>query len=565
MIQCPNCGGGLKFDIQSQQLKCDSCNSLFDPYSVKSTSAEEETEYSVTVFRCPQCGGEICSTEETAAAFCSYCGSSNVLESRVSKEKKPELIIPFKKTKAECENLFEKFIKKAIFAPASYRRAGRADSFRGIYMPYWLYDMSQKGDVNIASSSSHRSGDYIITDHYLLRGHLDNYYNGVSYDASSTFADDISSDIAPYNVQDITTFNPTFLAGYYADLADVGVETYRDTAIGLAQESTYNYLRKSSPMAHESFENPKEAVKAGIKTNVNVTRSAMFPVWFMSYRNRDRVAYATVNGQTGKVSADIPMSIPKYLLCALGISAGFFALFQMLFTITPKLLVFIVSILGLIAALIYGKEMKKLASMENHDEDLGMLARERRVEEKRRARAQAQKGASFDGQPQEAYVITQNDLKRQKREKSKKKKAKKDTAGSLAWLITLILVIIVGTSIFGNALESLFEGDFGLGGAIVALIFLIITIVSAINAKKSINDMYSINGLPASLWTVVSLACIMIVSFWSPIDDRIYYGAAILAMIGIILNIIGIIRGYNLLSMRPLPQFEMYQGGDDRA
>ena len=90
-------------------------------------------------------------------------------------------------------------------------------------------------------------------------------------------------------------------------------------------------------------------------------------------------------------------------------------------------------------------------------------------------------------------------------------------------------------------------------------------LICVINAKKSINDMYSINGLPASLWTVVSLACIMIVSFWSPIDDRIYYGAAILAMIGIILNIIGIIRGYNLLSMRPLPQFEMYQGGDDRA
>ena len=220
MVQCPNCGGGLRFDIQSQQLKCDSCNSLFDPYSVKSTSAEEETEYSVTVFRCPQCGGEICSTEETAAAFCSYCGSSNVLESRVSKEKKPELIIPFKKTKAECENLFEKFIKKAIFAPASYRRAGRADSFRGIYMPYWLYDMSQRGDINVPTSTSHRSGDYIITDHYMMSGTLDNYYNGVSYDASSNFADDISSDIAPYNVKDITTFNPSFLSGYSYQTSD---------------------------------------------------------------------------------------------------------------------------------------------------------------------------------------------------------------------------------------------------------------------------------------------------------------------------------------------------------
>ncbi|MCR5633155.1 MAG: zinc ribbon domain-containing protein [Eubacterium sp.] len=565
MIQCPNCGGGLKFDIQSQQLKCDSCNSLFDPYSVKSTSAEEETEYSVTVFRCPQCGGEICSTEETAAAFCSYCGSSNVLESRVSKEKKPELIIPFKKTKAECENLFEKFINKAIFAPTSYRRAGRADSFRGIYMPYWLYDMSQRGDVNIASSTSHRSGDYIITDHYMLRGHLDNYYNGVSYDASSTFADDISSDIAPYNVKDITTFNPSFLAGYYADLADVGVDTYKNTAIGLAQESTYNYLRKSSPMAGQGFDSPKETVKSGIRTNINVTRSAMFPVWFMSYRNRDRVAYATVNGQTGKVSADIPMSIPKYLALALGVAIGLFAILQMLFTITPKILLVIVSILGLISALSYGKEMRKIASLENHDDDLGMLDRERRIEEKKRARTQAQKGASFDGMDEEAYVITQNDIKRQKREKHKTKKAKQKTAGSLAGIITVFLFVLVGFSIFGNVLKTLVDGNSGLVTGVISLILLIIVIISAVNAKKSINDMYSVNGLPASIGSVIALLCIMIVSFWNPIDDRIWYAAAIVSMVAIIVNIIGIIRGYNLLSMRPLPQFEMYQGGDDRA
>ena len=565
MIQCPNCGGGLKFDIQSQQLKCDSCNSLFDPYSVKSTSAEEETEYSVTVFRCPQCGGEICSTEETAAAFCSYCGSSNVLESRVSKEKKPELIIPFKKTKAECENLFEKFINKAIFAPTSYRRAGRADSFRGIYMPYWLYDMSQRGDVNIASSTSHRSGDYIITDHYMLRGHLDNYYNGVSYDASSTFADDISSDIAPYNVKDITTFNPSFLAGYYADLADVGVDTYKNTAIGLAQESTYNYLRKSSPMAGQGFDSPKETVKSGIHTNINVTRSAMFPVWFMSYRNRDRVAYATVNGQTGKVSADIPMSIPKYLALALGVAIGLFAILQMLFTITPKILLVIVSILGLISALSYGKEMRKIASLENHDDDLGMLDRERRVEEKKRARAQAQKGASFDGMDEEAYVITQNDIKRQKREKHKTKKAKQKTAGSLVGIITVFMFVLVGFSIFGNVLKTLVDGNSGMVTGVISLILLIIVIISAVNAKKSINDMYSVNGLPASIGSVIALLCIMIVSFWNPIDDRIWYAAAIVSMVAIIVNIIGIIRGYNLLSMRPLPQFEMYQGGDDRA
>ena len=569
MVQCPNCGGLLKFDIASQKMKCDSCSSLFEPYAFDAQGAEETTEYEVTVFRCPQCGGEITSTDETAAGFCSYCGASNVLESRLSKEKKPELIIPFKKTKQDCTTAFEHFIKKAIFAPKAYREAGRADSFRGIYMPYWLYDMSQRGDINIPTSTSHRSGDYIITDHYMMRGKLNSYYNGVSYDASSTFADDISSDIAPYNVKDITQFSPSFLSGYYADLADVGVGVYKETAIDLAQESTYNYLRKSSPMAHQSFDSPKERVKSAIRTNVNVTRSAMFPVWFMSYRNKDRVAYATVNGQTGKVSADVPMSIPKYFMCALAIAAVLFAVFQMFFTITPKILVLLVGIIALISVLSYSSEMKKIVSLENYDDDLGMLERERKVEEKKRARAEAQKGAAFEGTQGatgDAYVVTKNDLKRAKKDESKKKKAQKKSGGMLTWIIIICLVFVFGGAFFTDGLASLLDtGNLGIGFGIAMLVLLIIALISTINAGKSISQMRTKMGLPASICSTVSLALITIIVFMNSINDTLYYIIAIIAMVGVILNILGIIRGYNYLAMRPLPQFDIYQGGDDRA
>ena len=570
MIQCPGCGGALKFDIRSQLMMCDSCSTTYDPKNFSSGgTAEEETEYNVTIFRCPNCGGEIASTDETAAAFCSYCGSSTILESRISKEKKPQLIIPFKKTKQDCTNAFERFIKKAIFAPGSYRQAGKAESFRGIYMPYWLYDMSQRGDINIATSTSHRSGDYIITDHYMMKGTLDNYYNGVSYDASSSFADDISSAIAPFSVKDIVPFNQSYLSGFYADIADVGVGTYKDIATDLAQESTYNYLRKKSPMAGYPFDTPKERVKSSIRTNINVTRSAMFPVWFMSYRNRDRVAYATVNGQSGKVSADVPMSVPKYFVCAIGIAAVLFAIFQMIFTITPNLLALIVSIFGLVSVLSYGSEMKKIVAKENYDDDLGMQAKEALIEEKKRQRVQAQAGAVFDDTGVGnggAYVLTKNDIKRAKKDKAKHKKADQKSGNFLGIIVFIVFAFIMGGSFLASVLESVFDNaSISAASGFLALIFLIISIVSVVNATKNISRMKSKNGLPASIFTTISLLIIMIIGFWNPPNDSIYYGAVVIAGIGIIINILGIIRNYNLLAMRPLPQFEMYQGGDDRG
>ena len=562
MAKCPSCGGMLRFDIPSQQMKCDSCDSRFNPYEINGGAAEESTEYNVTIFKCPNCGGEIISTDERAASFCSYCGASAVLESRISSEKKPELIIPFKQTKAQCTMAFEKFIKKAIFAPKSYRDAGKAQSFRGIYMPYWLYDMSQRGDISVPTSDSHRSGDYIITDHYMMKGTLDNYYNGVSYDASSSFADDISSDIAPFNVKDITTFNASFLSGFYADVADVDAGTYRNTAIDLAQESTYNYLRKSSPMAHQSFDKSKEAVKSSFLTNVNVTRSAMFPVWFMAYRNRDRVAYATVNGQTGKVSADIPMSVPKFFVFSALIAAVVFFLLQAFLTITPDVLIVIAAILGIIGAGVYCSELKKIVARENYDDDKGMLAR---MEAKKKARIDAQRGASFIGQDG-AYEITQNDIRRMKTEEKKKKKEKAKATSFLSTFIVIVVLMFIFGPMALSTLAAITSGsDVAIVGGVISLILFVITIIMTINAKKNIDSMTSKNGLPATVFTAASMLIIAIISFWDPPSDFIYYGAAVFAMVGIIINLIDLMRCHNLLAMRPLPQFDIYKGGDDRA
>lgn len=69
MYECPNCGGNLKFSIEDQLMKCDYCQTTFDPYSLKKENdAEELFAFEATIFTCPQCGGEILSTDNSAAS-----------------------------------------------------------------------------------------------------------------------------------------------------------------------------------------------------------------------------------------------------------------------------------------------------------------------------------------------------------------------------------------------------------------------------------------------------------------------------------------------------------------
>ena len=60
MIQCPSCGGGLRFEIETQKMVCDLCGSHFDPQSIN-TESGDSTEvgvnaYDVAVHICPSCG-----------------------------------------------------------------------------------------------------------------------------------------------------------------------------------------------------------------------------------------------------------------------------------------------------------------------------------------------------------------------------------------------------------------------------------------------------------------------------------------------------------------------------
>ena len=71
MYDCPNCGGNLRFDISLQKLHCDYCGTDLDPYSYeKKKDAVESQVFETTVYTCPQCGGEIMTTNVSATGFC---------------------------------------------------------------------------------------------------------------------------------------------------------------------------------------------------------------------------------------------------------------------------------------------------------------------------------------------------------------------------------------------------------------------------------------------------------------------------------------------------------------
>jgi DNA-directed RNA polymerase subunit RPC12/RpoP len=375
MIACPGCGANLLFDIASQQMKCSYCESSYDPYQFDSMQkdASREKVYDAWIYACPSCGARLMTTDETdAEAFCPYCGGASILFDRLRKVKYPSWIIPFQVDKDCCRREYSKAARRAFFTPARYKKAEMIDGFRAIYMPFWSYAVEQKGRAKVdVESKTSRDGDYLITDQYTVEGDVDVSYDGWTHDASKAFDDEISECLAPFNTEGRKPFTPGYLSGFYVDVADERANKYADDAKRYFEKLTAEKLLESDEVNRAAKENEAHTIGitgVSIPTKVTKTEQVLYPVWFMSYREGDRITYATVNGQTGKVVADFPISPWRFLAAALLTALAVFAVLSLFFTLKPESTLLLTSLLLIIGVLMCRKQSKQLSERYNDEE-----------------------------------------------------------------------------------------------------------------------------------------------------------------------------------------------------
>ena len=368
MYDCPNCGGNLRFDISLQKLHCDYCGTDLDPYSYeKKKDAVESQVFETTVYTCPQCGGEIMTTNVSATGFCTYCGASTILDSRIRNEKRPARIIPFQKTKEDCKKSFAAMMRRSLYAPKELKSPEYLENFRGIYIPYWMYDFKINQIKGMRGSTSARHGDYIVTKHYSLNCDMDTSYNGVSFDASSSLDDSLSESIAPFDANGAKDFTPSFLCGFYADTADVPANTYKGDALSLIAEDVVDRA-KSQIFPGRGAVTPSDPERV-LRYSSSKPACAMFPVWFLTYRHKDRVAYAV--GQTGKISSDLPIVEGKYLAGSLIFAVPLFFLFNAVLTVTAPTALLLTMIPAAAAGFAFLSEIRAQIALEAHEGDKG--------------------------------------------------------------------------------------------------------------------------------------------------------------------------------------------------
>ena len=86
----------------------------------------------------------------------------------------------------------------------------------------------------------------------------------------------------------------------------------------------------------------------------------MFPIWFLSYKKKDRISYAIVNGETGKVYCDIPIDEKKFHKSSLLIAIPIFLVLNLLFQISAETLPIITLVLSVFLIFLSQVQLHKI-------------------------------------------------------------------------------------------------------------------------------------------------------------------------------------------------------------
>ncbi len=345
--KCPACTGPLHFAGSSGKLECEYCGSSYSVEEMESryaekldqaaaasqakeekADAEEESWGSgegLKSYSCPSCGAELICDENTAATSCPYCGNPSIIPGVFQGGRKPDFVLPFKLDKKAAKDALKAYYKGKKLLPKSFSRENHLEEIKGVYVPFWLFSGNADGRVTYLATRVHsheRKDERVtITEHYRLVRDGCLAFEKIPVDASSKMPDNHMDAIEPFDYAELTDFSTAYLAGYLADKYDVEEGECRSRAKERASNTIEQKLAETTLGYIGAVPDSRD-----IQIDMEKAKYVLLPVWMLSTRWKGKNFLFAMNGQTGRLIGDLPISKSQFLAWFLKISLPMMAI-----------------------------------------------------------------------------------------------------------------------------------------------------------------------------------------------------------------------------------------------
>ena len=345
-IKCPNCGSNLTLNADTQKLECPNCGSTFDPAALAVKVDELEAKQPVQVqqdqaqaaanaqaqqaqqaqqvqqaqqaqnipeqteFVCNACGAKLITDAHTAATFCAFCGSPALVGKRLTEQFQPQYMIPFKYSRKSAEEAFIKWAGKGKWTPFGFVSKKNVQKMTGLYVPFWLFNINATIDAHGTGDKIHYSGNDEIIETFAFDRFAKLNWSFVPLDGETRIDDALMEAIEPFDFNALIPYDYRYLPGFYADRYDQSPQDLAGRATKRGMDGIDQALKSSLKGTFDRF-----SIKQNqSRIDTMEANYALLPVWFLSYKYRNKYYYFAMNGQTGEVAGQIPVSPVKKMM-----------------------------------------------------------------------------------------------------------------------------------------------------------------------------------------------------------------------------------------------------------
>lgn len=347
-ITCKNCAAKLEFKPGTTNLKCPYCGTeneiVIEVDKDKVREALREIDYmnfindssnvevpkdEQTYIKCTACGAETSTDSKVIASECPFCGTPLVKDkAQIKSLITPSALIPFKIEQKVAIEAFYKWMKKLWFLPNKTKEYAKPDKMQGIYTPYWTYDAN-----TVSSYSGQRGDDYQVTESYTdssgqsqtrtvtktrwtsVSGVVYVTFDDILVVATNTLPEKHVYSLEPWQLNELIPYDKKFLSGFKSESYEKDVKQGFEKAKTIMDPSIVNRIKSDIGGDHQ------RVLTKNVQYNNTTFKHVLLPLWLSSYRFKGKVYRFVVNGQTGKVKGERPVSAMKIILLVLLVAA----------------------------------------------------------------------------------------------------------------------------------------------------------------------------------------------------------------------------------------------------
>jgi DNA-directed RNA polymerase subunit RPC12/RpoP len=329
---CPQCGAEMGWDAQQKMLHCEYCGHQQEPQQ-----AGEIVEYDLEAFlrsgegkahgygtttksiSCQQCGATTAVEPGVTSTECPFCGSNVVLEQETAADIiQPESLVPFQISQDVALRKYREWLGRGIFRPGDLaKRAGRGQLY-GVYLPFWTFDAeafsrwrAEAGYYYYETETytTTEDGKRVTKTRQVRKtrwepawGQHSGSYDDVLVYATSSIDPKILERIYPFDTHKLVPYASQYLSGWRAEQYRIGLRA--GWGIGQQKIEDHEHNACAGQVPGDTYRN------LHVNTAISdVTfKHVLLPVWIASYPYKDKVYRYMVNGQTGKVEGQKPVS-----------------------------------------------------------------------------------------------------------------------------------------------------------------------------------------------------------------------------------------------------------------